>query len=164
FSPIESAEIIAARYLDSPNAPRLRHGGARAFYTVTLDYVQMPERETFHSAQGYYATLFHELTHSTRHASRLDRRNENEAANVLRAFGSEDYSKEELTAEMGAAFLCAESGIANEATFNNSVAYIQNWLHALKNDKGMVISAARRAQRAADYILDRKPYAETETE
>jgi antirestriction protein ArdC len=164
FSPIESAEMVTARYLDSPNAPRLRHGGPQAFYTVTLDYVQMPDRDTFRSPEGYYSTLFHELTHSTRHASRLDRRNENESANIARAFGSEDYSKEELTAEMGAAFLCAESGIANDATLNNSVAYIQSWLKALKNDRQMVITAAQRAQRAADYILDRKPYAEASGE
>lgn len=165
FTPLESAEMVAARYLECANAPRLRHGGARAFYTVTLDYVQMPDRETFRSSEGYYSTLFHELVHSTRHASRLDRRSENEAANVAREFGSEDYSKEELTAELGAAFLCAESEIANDATLNNSVAYIQSWLKALKNDRQMVITAAQRAQRAADYILDRKAYAETaETE
>ena len=161
FTPLESAEMVANRYLECANAPRLRQGGARAFYTITLDYVQMPDRETFRSSEGYYSTLFHELVHSTRHASRLDRRSENEAANVAREFGSEDYSKEELTAELGAAFLCAESEIANDATLNNSVAYIQSWLHALKNDRQMVVTAAQRAQRAADYILDRKAYAET---
>lgn len=77
---------------------------------------------------------------------------------------SEDYSKEELTAEMSAAFLCAESGIANDATLHNSVAYIQSWLRSLKNDRQMVITAAQRAQRAADYILDRKAYAEASEE
>jgi antirestriction protein ArdC len=161
FTPVESAEIIAARYLDSANAPRLRHGGARAFYTRQLDYVQMPERETFRSSEGYYSTLFHELAHSTGHSSRLDRFRDGAESS---AFGSEDYSKEELTAEMAAAFLCAESEILNEATFNNSVAYIQGWLKALKNDKGMVVSAAQRAQRASDYIMDRKPYAESASE
>ena len=161
FTPLESAEMVAARYLEFANAPRLRHGGPQAFYTVTLDYVQMPDRETFRTSEGYYSTLFHELVHSTRHASRLDRRNENEAANIARQFGSEDYSKEELTAELGAAFLCAESEIANDATLANSAAYIQGWLKALKNDRQMVITAAQRAQRAADYILDRKAYAET---
>lgn len=161
FSPLESAEMVASRYLECANAPRLRHGGAQAFYTVILDYVQMPERVTFRTSEAYYSTLFHELVHSTRHASRLDRRSDNEAANVARQFGSEDYSKEELTAELGAAFLCAESEIANDATLANSAAYIQGWLKALKNDRQMVITAAQRAQRAADYILDRKAYAET---
>jgi antirestriction protein ArdC len=158
FTPLESAEIIAKRYLDSANAPRLRHGGARAYYTRELDYVQIPDRETFRSAQGYYSTLFHELAHSTGHSSRLDRLKDGA---LCSPFGSEDYSKEELTAEMTAAFLCAESSIANDATLNNSVAYIQSWLRVLKNDRGMVVSAAQRAQRAADYILDRKAYAET---
>jgi len=157
FSPLESAEIVANRYLDSANAPRLRHGGGRACYAPTLDYVQMPERVTFRSAEGYYSTLFHELAHSTGHASRLDRLKDGA---LCSPFGSEDYSKEELTAEMSAAFLCAESGIANDATLNNTVAYIQSWLKALKNDRQMVVTAAQRAQRAADYILDRKPYAE----
>jgi antirestriction protein ArdC len=161
FSPIESAEILANRYLECANAPRLRHGGARACYAPTLDYVQMPEQVTFRSAEGYYSVLFHELAHSTGHASRLDRLKDGA---LCSPFGSEDYSKEELTAEMSAAFLCAESGIANDATLNNSVAYIQSWLHALKNDKQMVITAAQRAQRAADYILDRKPYAESAAE
>lgn len=161
FSPIESAEMVAARYLECANAPRLRHGGPRAFYTPTLDYVQMPDRETFRSPEGYYSTLFHELAHSTGHASRLDRFKDGA---LCSPFGSEDYSKEELTAEMSAAFLCAESGIANDATLNNTVAYIQSWLKALKNDRQMVITAAQRAQRAADYILDRKAYAETVTD
>jgi antirestriction protein ArdC len=155
FTPLESAELVASRYLESANAPRLRHGGAQAFYAVTLDYVQMPERETFHSPEAYYSTLFHELAHSTRHASRLDRRDDNESANVARAFGSEDYSKEELTAELAAAFLCAESEIANDATLANSAAYIQGWLKALKNDRAMLVTAAQRAQRASDYILAR---------
>jgi antirestriction protein ArdC len=120
-----------------------------------LDYVQMPERETFRTSEAYYATLFHELAHSTRHASRLDRRDDHESANVARAFGSEDYSKEELTAELAAAFLCAESEIANDATLANSAAYIQGWLKALKNDRAMLVTAAQRAQRASDYILAR---------
>lgn len=161
FSPLESAEIVANRYLECANAPRLRHGGASAHYAPTLDYVQMPERVTFGSSEGYYSVLFHELAHSTGHASRLDRLKDGA---LCSPFGSEDYSKEELTAEMSAAFLCAESGIANDATLNNSVAYIQSWLRALKNDKQMVITAAQRAQRAADYILDRKPYAESAAE
>jgi antirestriction protein ArdC len=151
FSPLESAELVASRYLDSANAPRLRHGGDRACYSPHLDYVQMPERITFRTSEGYYSTLFHELAHSTGHPSRLARRD----LGIPRAFGDSDYSQEELTAEMTAAFLCAESEIANDATLASSAAYVQGWLKALKNDRAMLVTAAQRAQRAADYILVR---------
>ena len=103
----------------------------------------------FSGREEHYATKFHELSHSTGHPKRLHRENLTEIA----PFGSELYSKEELVAEFGAAFLCAEAGIGN--TLNNSAAYIQSWLKALRNDKTLAISAASQGQKAADFILGR---------
>lgn len=149
FEPIAAAEQVTAQYLASANAPTLEHGGAKAFYAPLRDRVQMPVRESFSTAQGYYSTLFHEFAHSTGHHSRLRRFTSSES----HAFGSESYSKEELVAEFAAAFLCAETSITNDALHANHAAYIQGWLKALKNDRTLAISAAQRAQKAADFIL-----------
>lgn len=111
----------------------------------------MPFRERFETPEAYYATLFHELTHSTDHESRLNRPTVVEPSR----FGSGTYSKEELIAEMGAAFLCAHAGIEN-ATIDNSASYIAAWLSKLRDDKRLVIHAAANAQKAADFILGRK--------
>ena len=110
----------------------------------------MPRPETFTDEQSYYATLFHELTHSTGHERRLNRSGIADLKNA--AFGSYIYSKEELVAEMGAAFLCGFCDIANR-TIENSVAYLQGWLSKLKSDKRLVVQAAAQAQKASDYIL-----------
>lgn len=149
FEPIDAAETVTARYLSSANHPTLEHGGGKAFYSPLHDRVQMPLRETFTSPEGYYSTLFHEFTHSTGHTSRLRRFLSTES----HAFGSESYSKEELVAEFGAAFLCAETSITNDALHANHAAYIQGWPKALKNDRTLAVSAAQRAQKAADLIL-----------
>lgn len=143
--PIAEAEALAAAYF--ANGPSLSHGGDRAYYSPSADAVRVPEMGTFYSAGGYYSTLFHEMIHSTGHASRLDRDGVTEG----HFFGSEDYSKEELVAEMGAAFLCAATGIAPDETLANSASYIASWLRALKNDSQMIVQAASKAQRAADY-------------
>jgi antirestriction protein ArdC len=150
FEPIVEAEGIVNKYLTG-TGPALAHGGNRAYYLPSADKVQMPVRESFVSPDAYYSTLFHELTHSTGNASRLKRFDE-ESAHL---FGSESYSKEELIAEFGAAFLCAESGIVNDSVSANHAAYIQGWLRALKNDKSLAIQAAQRAQKAVDVIVSR---------
>jgi antirestriction protein ArdC len=106
----------------------------------------MPARSRFVDVPHYYSTLFHELVHSTGHASRLNR-------TFGDRFGDELYSKEELVAEMGAAFLCAIAGIANERTDRNTTAYIQNWIAALEEDNRLIVHAAANAQRAVDLIL-----------
>lgn len=103
----------------------------------------------FESSEGYYSTLFHELTHATGHVSRLNRK---EVAEPNR-FGSEPYSREELVAEMGSAFLCGHCEIEN-ATINQSASYIQHWLERLKEDRKLVVHAAAQAQRACDFILN----------
>lgn len=149
---IESAEAVAAGYLASESHPSLAHGGSSAYYAPSRDLVQMPPREAFTSIEAYYSTLFHEFTHSTGIKARLGR----EELQGIQRFGDCDYSKEELTAEFGAAFLCGEAGISNEPLLVNSAAYIQNWVAKLQNDKTLVIQAAQRAQKAADYILGRK--------
>jgi antirestriction protein ArdC len=151
FNPIDEAEAIVGAFMGSASHPTLAHGGGQAYFKPSTDHVQMPHRETFTSPGAYYATLFHELAHSTSIPSRLNRR-----AEKPHQFGDENYSKEELTAEFASAFLCAESGITNDERLANSAAYIQCWIRALKNDKTLAIAAAQRAQKAADYIMLRK--------
>lgn len=153
FTPIEAAD----RVIDAmPQRPDIKTGQARAFYSPSLDYVNMPRRELFHSDEEWYSTLFHELGHATGHESRLNRSTVTKSA----YFGSSEYSKEELVAECCAAFLAAETGIVN-AVIDNSAAYIDGWLKALKSkdNKGMVIHAAAAGQRAADFILNRRELA-----
>ena len=144
FQRIEEAQHIVDGYA----GPEVHHKGVRACYRPLLDEVLIPEPMRFESPETYYATLFHELAHSTGHSSRLDRGLDT----TLTPFGSPDYSREELVAEMTAAFLCGHAGIA-PAMIENTASYIADWLKRLKDDKKMVIHAAGKAQRAADYIL-----------
>jgi antirestriction protein ArdC len=153
-SPVQAAESIVAAM---PKRPEIKHGLDRAFYSPALDYVGMPNPEQFKSAEDYYSVVFHELTHSTGAESRLNRKG---VASGNQSFGSESYSKEELIAEFGAAFLCGTVGIV-ERTIDNSSAYIASWLQRLKNDSKLVVQAAAQAQKAADFILN-KHQGETE--
>ncbi len=131
------------------NPPRIAHdGGDRAFYQPSTDSVHMPAVHSFEGAEEYHSTLFHELSHSTGHESRLNRHG---METGIAAFGSAVYSKEELAAEFGAAFLCAHAGI--QGTLDNSAAYIAGWAKALKADSRLVVTAASQGQKAADYIL-----------
>ena len=149
FNPLTECEAVINNFL---NKPLIEHGGNRASYSVKQDLIRMPHKETFNSVQGYYGTLFHEMTHSTGNASRLNRKTITES----NGFGSENYSKEELIAEIGASFLCAVAGIENQ-TIENQANYIKNWLLRLKDDKQMIISASSQAQKATDYILGNVP-------
>lgn len=146
FTPIESAELI---FLGMPMKPEIKHGGGRAYYSPSLDYVQLPNKTAFNSEEEYYNTLFHECCHASGHSKRLGRKSILEPS----YFGSHEYSKEELIAETGAAFLCGHAGIEN-FTIQNSAAYIAGWLKALKNDKTLLVLAAAAGQKAADYILN----------
>jgi len=128
----------------------VRHGGNRAFYTITGDYVQMPPFECFRDRESYYATLAHELTHWTRHGSRLGR------DFGRKRFGDEGYAMEELVAELNAAFLSADLGLTPSPREEHA-AYIASWLKALKNDKRAIFTAAAHAQRAADYLHSLQP-------
>jgi len=144
FQPIEHCEGLVA---SMPQRPSIYHGDARACYRPLVDVIYMPHPAGFDGVEAYYSTLFHELTHSTGHASRLNRT----TLTDLCPFGSTNYSKEELVAKMGAAFLCGVCGIENR-TVDHSAAYLASWLRVLAQDTRMVIRAAAQAQRAADYI------------
>lgn len=146
--PHERIERCEAILSAMPNAPEVLRDPNKAAYSPVYDTVTIPHLEQFDSAESYYGTLFHELVHSTGHASRLDR----PTLGTPAPFGSEDYSREELVAEMGAAFLAAEAGIFPPLV-DNQAAYIRGWLSVLKGDKRMIPVAAAQAQRAADFIL-----------
>lgn len=133
-----------------PHPPKMVFEDAnRAYYAPLSDKLNMPDIRQFDTAEEYYCTFFHELTHSTGHVSRLNR----EGVIERNPFGSPGYSKEELIAEMGASFLCAHTGIDIQAVTENSAAYLQGWLSVLKADKKLIFKAAAEAQRAVDYIL-----------
>ncbi len=146
----EKIALCEAIIEQMPSRPKLQFGGDKAYYSPLQDLVNMPFICDFDSAGLYYSVYFHELVHATGHTARLNR----EEVNSPNKFGSEPYSREELTAEMGATFLCNMAGIEQDYTFENSAAYIQNWLQVLKNDKKFVIEAASKAQAAADFILN----------
>jgi antirestriction protein ArdC len=133
----------------------IRHGGTRAYYAEGPDYVQMPPFDTFKDAESYAATLGHELVHSTKHPKRLAR----DMGRVK--WGDEGYAREELVAELGSAFLCADLGITPEVRPDHA-AYISSWLEVLKGDKRFIFSAAAHAQRAVDYLHSVQPAKEPE--
>jgi len=136
-----------------PNAPEYVHQDAnRAYYAPLSDKLNMPALGQFETAEDYYCTFFHELTHATGHKSRLNR----EGIADLNPFGSSGYSREELVAEMGASFLAAHVGINYDEITENSAAYLNGWLSVLKADKKLIFKAAAEAQKAADYILSVK--------
>ena len=133
-----------------PNRPEIQFAGSKAFYSSITDRITLPPRELFTSAEEFYATALHETVHSSGSEKRLAREGICEAA----PFGSPVYSKEELVAEFGAAYLCAEAGISN-AVICNQAGYVAGWLKKLRDDRKLLIHAAAQAQRAADYILNR---------
>ena len=144
--PLPSVERVAdAEEFVVNTAADIRHGGIEAFYAPSTDRIQMPMFESFCDAQAYYGVLLHELTHWTSHPSRL-----------ARDFGRKRsvdaaYATEELVAEIGSAFVCADLGLALEPREDHA-AYIGSWLTALRNDRRMIFVAAGHAQRAADYL------------
>lgn len=148
FNPNKKAEDVI---LCMPNRPTMEYGGDRALYHPMTDTVRLPNKTDFTSPEEFYCTAFHELAHSTGHENRLKRFLSHTPTQI---FGSESYSKEELIAEMTAAFLCAHSGI--NQTLENSASYIQSWLKALKGDSKLVVQAANAAQKAADLIINKK--------
>lgn len=140
---IEAAEALIA---GMPQCPAIRYGFAHAAYSPMLDRVEMPEMGRFESEDAYYSTMFHELVHATGHGSRLGR----EGIVNPSGFGSDRYSEEELVAEMGAAFLCACCGIDSRA--DQSAAYLNGWLSRFRQDTRLLVKAAGKAQRAADWV------------
>lgn len=131
--------VIAASGVD------FRIGGDRAFYVPSADYVQVPPQPAFFEQINFYRTALHELTHATGHPSRLGR-------TLLNAFGSKDYAREELVAEMGSAFLCAALGIVPTVRHSD---YLASWLEVLREDNRAIFRAASAASKAADWLLAR---------
>jgi len=134
-----SINALAARV-----GAEVRHGGSKAFYTPQGDYVGMPTVEAFSSPDAYDATLAHELVHWTGHKSRCDRA-------FGKRFGDDAYAFEELVAEIGSAFVCAQMGIALENLQHSS--YVASWLRVLKNDKRAIFTASSQAKRAAEFLI-----------
>nr|WP_321496288.1 zincin-like metallopeptidase domain-containing protein [uncultured Methanolobus sp.] len=142
---ISTCEDIVNNYTEV----EIRHNNDdRAFYTPVADVINVPRLSVFISSVEYYSTLFHEMIHSTGHKSRLNRFSGEDQFN----FGSHEYSKEELVAEIGSAMLCTIAGIEKH-TLDNSAAYIDSWIRALENDHTLIVTAANKAQKASDYIL-----------
>lgn len=150
FEPIEEAEKIKTEYMTRENLKILEKLTDKAFYSPAFDYIQVPCKEQYQNVEEFYSTLFHEMVHSTGYKSRLDR----EDVKDCMYFGSENYSKEELTAELGSAFLVNLLGIETKKSFRNSSAYIQGWLGRLRGDKKFIVSASSKAEKAVKYILN----------
>ncbi len=146
--PIDEAQVIYDSY---PERPAITREGGKAYYSPASDTVNLPAHALFESAEEFYSTAFHEFTHSTGHPKRLARDSFKEPSH----FGSAICSREELVAEMGSAYLCAEAGIST-AVIENQAAYIQGWLLKLRSDSRLVVIAAAQAQKAADHIMNRK--------
>ncbi len=143
----ETAENMIAAYVKRSGVTIKHQEGDRAFYSPASDSITLPLLAQFTETAEYYSTAFHELTHSTGHASRLDR------LSKTAYFGSEAYSKEELIAEIGAAALVNHAGLETANSFRNSAAYVQNWLKVLRDDKRFIVSAAGKAEKAVSMIL-----------
>lgn len=149
FTPIEKAEQIVS---GMTNRPEISYGGNKACYSPSSDKIRMPYVDRFEKSAEFYSVLFHEMGHSTGHQSRLARKEVME----VNQFGSEAYGAEELVAELTSSMLCGIAGISNQ-TIDLAASYLDGWLSVIKKDRKMVVVAAAQAQKAADYILGRKP-------
>lgn len=150
LEPIEEAEKIKTDYMNREHLKIFEKVTNDAFYLPIQDYIQVPCKEQYQDIEEFYSTLFHEMIHSTGHKSRLNRSD----MQVIVRYGSEKYSKEELTAELGSAMIINILGIETEKSFKNSSGYIQDWLQVLKNDNKFIVSASSRAEKAVKYILN----------
>jgi antirestriction protein ArdC len=145
FNPIECCEEVVSNF---KTCPIIEHTGNIGKYSPVKDIISIPSPEKFDIREEYYSTLFHEIVHSTGHKSRRSRES-------LLTHDKESYSKEELIAEFGAAYLCGHCQIENR-TVDNSAAYIKGWLKKLKNDRYLLISAASLAEKAFNYVLGKE--------
>lgn len=149
--PIEAAENVLHGYLDREGIELKNVIGNEAFYSPMMDYIQLPMMEQFTRIEEYYSTAFHESVHSTMKETRCNRQEERKGKLV--AFGSEEYSKEELVAEIGSASIMNILGIETTHSFRNSAGYIQSWIRVLKNDCKFIVSASSKAEKAVKYII-----------
>lgn len=158
--PIQAAQDVLDDYFGAATGPQLFHDvSGKAYYNHTIDSVHLPPLAEHESAEAYYSTLGHEAVHSTGHHSRLARREKGE----LQSFGSHDYGKEELVAEMGAALLMATLGIETDESFTQSAAYLASWIKTIKEDPKIIVSAAAAAQKALDLIMPQEAASATDT-
>jgi antirestriction protein ArdC len=137
----DARDDLADQFLRSTCAD-IREGHGEAYYVPSRDFISMPAFEAFKGADHFYGTIFHELTHWTAHRSRLDR-------DLKNRFGSQSYGAEELVAELGAAFLCAEFGFDGDL---RHAGYIGHWIELLRADKRAFFTACSQASKAADYL------------
>lgn len=151
IEPIDKAEKILNDYWNRENITIEHVKGDKAFYSPMFDKIQLPLFEQFKQSEEYYSTAFHESVHSTMKTSRCNRQEYRKGKVV--SFGSEEYSKEELVAEVGSAQLMNIVGIETTKSFRNSTAYIQSWLKVLRNDNKFIVSASSKAEKAVNYIL-----------
>lgn len=151
IEPIDKAEKILNDYWNRENITIEHVKGDKAFYSPMFDKIQFPLFEQFKQSEEYYSTAFHESVHSTMKTSRCNRQEDRKGKVV--SFGSEEYSKEELVAEVGSAQLMNIVGIETTKSFRNSTAYIQSWLKVLRNDNKFIVSASSKAEKAVNYIL-----------
>ena len=154
LEPDEVAEDIITAYIKSDGKLKFHNTqpSAEAFYSPVFDSVTVPMLSQYKEREEYYSTCFHELVHSTGAKHRLNR----EDGMKAHRFGSKDYSREELVAEMGSAMLCRQAKLDSDKAFNNSVAYINGWMKKLTDDPKVIVWAASRAEKAARYILGEK--------
>lgn len=150
LQPDAVAETVIKDYVDRSGVHLTVTESDKAYYQPSTDTVVVPQLSQYQRIEEFYSTLFHEAVHSSGHHSRLNR-----IADIA-AFGSHEYSKEELVAELGSAFLVNHCGLESESSFRNSAGYIQGWLKALKDDKRLIVSAAGAAEKAVNLILNRK--------
>ena len=150
WDPHVKSEELLTEAVSENRIPTLNFdGGGRAFYRPSTDSVHLPKKESFESPDGYYSTAFHESAHATGHSSRLDRKLDTKPA----GFGAASYSREELVAELAAAFLCGFSGVDNSGDqLEQSASYIKGWASKLKKDKKLIVTAAAQAQKAANWV------------
>lgn len=154
WAAIEEADAAVQAYLSRSGVKLTEEPGSdRAFYAPYNDSVTVPCRAQFKTRDEFYSTLFHELIHSTGHKSRLDRFSGPDD----HSFGSDEYSKEELVAEIGSACLNSIFEIETPASFKNSAAYIQSWVRKFQEDRKLIVSAASKAEKAVNYFLTGEP-------
>lgn len=152
IEPIEKAEEVLHNYWNREHIKVAHITGNEAYYSPSRDMIRLPLFEQFKDANEYYSTAFHESIHSTMTAGRCNRAEDRK--NKVVSFGSEEYSKEELIAEIGSAGILNQIGIETQKTFRNSTAYIQNWLQVLRNDVKFIVSASGKAEKAVNFILN----------
>lgn len=145
---IEEPEKIISQYIKNSGVILSHDDKSKAYYIPSTDTVNVPPIEQFKNSNLYYSVMFHELTHSTGATKRLNR------LTKTAAFGTNEYSKEELVAEIGAYSLANLCNVSTEKTEKNSIAYLQSWIKALQNDTTLFVKAMQQATKAVKYILD----------